>query len=68
MPLIPIAAFLAGALLSLLLPTSLLIALTIWYTIFVRRRLPEPETTTDTEAPETASGTEGAKGNLPGGP
>lgn len=31
MPLIPIATFTAGALLSLLLPVSLLIALTVWY-------------------------------------
>lgn len=37
MPLVPIAAFLAGALLSLLLPTLLLIALAVWYLRFVRR-------------------------------
>lgn len=39
--LIPIASFLAGALLSLLLPTLLLIALTVWYMLFLRRA-PDP--------------------------
>lgn len=34
MPLVPIAAFLAGALLSILLPVGLLIALTVWYWLF----------------------------------
>jgi hypothetical protein len=36
MTLIP-ATFLAGALLSLLLPVGLLIALSVWYLLFVRR-------------------------------
>jgi hypothetical protein len=41
----PIASFLAGALLSLLLPALLLIALTVWYTMFLRRvpETSEPE-------------------------
>jgi hypothetical protein len=34
---IPIASFLAGALLSLLLPTLLLIALAVWHLWFIRR-------------------------------
>lgn len=34
MPLIPIATFLAGSLLSLLLPVGLLIALVVWYWLF----------------------------------
>ena len=34
---VPIAAFLAGALLSLLLPVLLLIALAVWYLMFLRR-------------------------------
>ena len=34
MPLIPVAAFLVGALLSVLMPLSLLIALVIWYWLF----------------------------------
>ncbi len=34
---IPTATFLAGALLSLLLPTIMLTALTVWYLLFVRR-------------------------------
>lgn len=42
MPLLPVAAFLAGALLSLLVPVGLLIALSLWYMLFVRR---VPETT-----------------------
>ncbi len=37
MPLVPIAAFLTGALLSLLLPVALLIALSIWYWAFSAR-------------------------------
>jgi hypothetical protein len=41
-PLLPVAAFLAGALLSLLLPVALLTALSLWYMFFVRR---VPETT-----------------------
>lgn len=40
MPLVPIAAFLAGALLTLLLPVSLLIALVAWYWAF-SMRVPE---------------------------
>jgi hypothetical protein len=34
LPLVPVAAFLAGALLTLLLPVSLLIALVVWYWLF----------------------------------
>lgn len=37
MPLIPIASFLAGSLLSLLLPALLLIALVVWYMLLLRR-------------------------------
>ena len=37
MPLVPIGAFLAGALLSLLLPALLLIALVVWYWWFTAR-------------------------------
>lgn len=39
---VPIAAFLAGALLSILLPVALLIALGVWYWLF---SLKVPETT-----------------------
>jgi hypothetical protein len=42
LPLVPIAAFLTGALLSLLLPLALLIALVVWYWKF---SLQVPETT-----------------------
>ncbi len=37
MPFVPIAAFLTGALLTLLLPVALLIALTVWYWGFSKR-------------------------------
>jgi hypothetical protein len=40
LPLIPIAAFLAGALLTILLPLGLLIALVVWYYLF-SVRVPE---------------------------
>lgn len=52
MPMIPIATFLAGALLSLLLPVGLLLALTAWYYLFIRR---VPETTED-ETPGVTAG------------
>jgi len=44
---LPIADFLAGALLSLLLPTILLTALVVWYFIFLRR-------VPDTSEPDSA--------------
>ncbi len=56
MPLLPIAAFLAGALLTLLLPVALLIALTVWYMMFVRR------------VPETGERQEPLPGSAPGAP
>ncbi len=43
---IPIATFLAGSLLSILLPTLLLIALTVWYVRFLGRA-GEPADTSD---------------------
>ena len=49
MPLVPIATFLAGSLLTLLLPIALLIALVVWYWM-VSVRVPDtadgPETST----------------------
>ena len=48
MSVLPIASFLAGSLLTLLLPVGLLIALAVWYLLFLRR-VPE---TTDTDKPE----------------
>jgi hypothetical protein len=50
--LIPTATFLAGALLSLLLPVILLTALVVWYLMFLRR-VPEP--TEETVAPDAAA-------------
>ena len=55
MPLVPIATFLAGALLSLLLPVGLLIALLVWYWMFVRR-VPEPADRADAGSSAAASG------------
>ncbi len=46
MPVLPFAAFLAGALLTILLPLALLIALTVWYYMFSVR------------VPNTADGSE----------
>ncbi len=51
MPVIPVAAFLAGALLTLLLPVLLLIALVVWYWKF-SVNVPE---TADQAGPETAT-------------
>jgi hypothetical protein len=47
LPLVPIAAFLAGSLLTLLLPVGLLIALVVWYYLFSVR---VPETAAKEEA------------------
>lgn len=55
MTLIP-ATFLAGSLLTLLLPVGLLIALTVWYFMFVRR------------VPETQDSRERLPGPPPGAP
>lgn len=46
MPEPPIAAFLAGALLSLLLPVVLLTALVVWHWVIVAR-VPEPPESTE---------------------
>jgi len=51
LPLVPIAAFLTGALLTLLLPVLLLIALVVWYYRF-SARVPE---TVDGSAPDAAT-------------
>lgn len=57
MPAVPFATFLAGALLSLLLPTLLLIALVLWYWLFSAR---VPETGEPSERPaEPAAATPG---------
>ncbi len=53
MPLIPIATFLTGALLTLLLPVALLIALTVWYWKFSER---VPATTEAEIPPAPAAG------------
>ena len=54
MPFVPIATFLAGSLLTLLLPIALLIALVVWYWRF-SSRVPEtaeaPGTSTTAAAP-----------------
>lgn len=51
MPSVPIAAFLAGALMTLLLPVALLIALAVWYWVFSVR---VPDTADGSEPPATA--------------
>ena len=57
MPAIPVATFLAGSLLSLLLPVCLLIALTVWYVMFVRR---VPETSDGGEPSASAPANRGS--------
>jgi hypothetical protein len=51
-PLVPIATFLTGSLLSLLLPTLLLIALVVWYVRFIGRA-PGPAELTEPARPAT---------------
>jgi hypothetical protein len=43
LPVVPIAAFLAGSLLTLLLPVALLIALGVWYWMFSARVSDTPD-------------------------
>jgi hypothetical protein len=56
---LPIASFLAGSLLTLLLPVGLLIALVVWYFMFLRRA----EETIDPENPESAPSPAGGDGS-----
>jgi hypothetical protein len=51
---VPIAAFLTGALLSLLLPVAALIALAVWYWAF-SVRVPETSDTSGSAAPPAAA-------------
>jgi hypothetical protein len=63
--LIPIASFLAGSLLTLLIPAIMLTLLVVWYTLFIRRvpettkgekpGLPDPAILPDAAAPESSS-------------
>jgi hypothetical protein len=51
---IPLASFLAGSLLTLLLPIAVLIAITVWYVIVVRRRFAgDPGDPSEPDAPLT---------------
>jgi hypothetical protein len=66
---IPIASFLAGALLTILIPLGVLIALAIWYTVFLYRApdpglRPAPDTGTGSAPvpPPDATGSEGTSG------
>jgi hypothetical protein len=59
-PMIPIAAFLVGALLSILLPTVMLVALVVWYDVLVRRHGEPAETSDLGRTGAEASGGEGA--------
>jgi hypothetical protein len=62
LPFVPIATFLAGSLLTLLLPVALLIALVVWYWRF-SARVPE---TVDTPGPATAAAAPPAPAANPG--
>jgi hypothetical protein len=63
--LLPIATFMAGALLSLLLPVILLTALVVWYVLFLRR-VPEPTDATLPGPPGSPTGASAAAGNPAG--
>lgn len=65
MTLVPIASFLAGSLLSLLLPTLLLIALVVWYLGFLRR---VPDTPEPPDSGSRAAAPEPAPSASPGDP
>lgn len=67
MPLVPIATFLAGSLLTLLLPVTLLIALVVWYWKF---SLSVPDTVDGGEPTKPAAATPGPSvpENLPSEP
>ena len=54
MPAVPIAAFLAGALLTLLMPVALLIALSVWYWVF-SVRVPDTEGGPESATPSAAA-------------
>lgn len=58
MTLIPIAAFLAGSLLTILVPIGLLISLMVWYVVLIRR-VPGPADGTEParSAPESPPST-----------
>jgi hypothetical protein len=53
--LVPIAAFLAGALLTIFLPVGLLIALTVWYWMFSVRVPDTPDRSEAGTAPAAAN-------------
>jgi hypothetical protein len=52
MPVIPFASFLAGAIISLVIPAGLLVAVTIWYHLSVRRFPGPPKATPRGASPE----------------
>jgi hypothetical protein len=61
MPSIPFADnFLAGSIISLLLPVGLLIALTVWYWLAVRRFPEDSDAKIDQPRPGPAQAEEGA--------
>ncbi len=69
MTLMPIASFLAGSLLTILLPISLLIGLVVWYTRFLRRASEAADTSdlgrSGAEASGTPAGAAPAEGASP---
>ncbi len=60
----PIASFLAGSLLSILLPTIMLTVLVVWYLKFIRR---VPDTDETREPPASATAPGAAPSAAPGG-
>ncbi len=68
MPPIPIASFLAGSIISLLLPVALLIVIAIWYVRAVRRRFPDTPASSKPGEPvsDLSPGSGATQGEAPG--
>ncbi len=59
MPSIALASFLAGSLITLLIPVGLLIGLAVWYSIAVKRIPHDPSHHAPHASPPEAQGSEG---------
>jgi hypothetical protein len=68
LPSLPIAAFLAGALLTILLPVALLTALGIWYWIFAARAPATTEASKSSTDPAAVTAGPRVTPNLPHDP
>ncbi|MGH2849728.1 MAG: hypothetical protein ACRDLP_03835 [Solirubrobacteraceae bacterium] len=64
MSLIPVAAFLAGSLLSILLPIGLLISLWVWFFMFLRRVPDTPDPAEHRPAPRQVAASPSTPGDI----